>query len=58
MIYNADLEFGTLAVYSCDTGFSLLGNSSKTCAGDGSSITGAFDGEVSTCEGEYSIYIL
>ena len=58
VIYNVDLEFGTLAVYSCDTGFSLLGNSSRTCTGDGSNTTGAFDGEVPTCEGEYPIYIL
>ncbi len=44
--------FNVMATYSCDTGFSLLGDNTRTCTGDGSSIIGAFDGEVPTCESE------
>ena len=33
------------ANHSCDTGFDLVGSNSRTCSVDGSSITGAFDGE-------------
>ena len=44
--------FNVTANHSCDTGFDLVGNSSRTCSGDGSSITGAFDGEAPRCEGE------
>ncbi len=40
-----------MANHSCDTGFDLAGNS-RTCSGDGSSATGAFDGEAPNCEGE------
>ncbi len=44
--------FNVMATYSCDTGFSLVDNNSRTCTGDGSSTTGAFVGEAPTCEGE------
>ncbi len=53
VIYNVELEFGTQALYGCDTGFSLVGNITRTCTGDGSSTTGAFDGEAPTCEGKH-----
>ena len=46
-------ENGTyISTYSCDTGFSLVGNNSRTCTGDGSSIIGAFDGSASTFQRE------
>ncbi|XP_064384999.1 E-selectin-like [Halichondria panicea] len=51
--YNVEsdnLEFGTQAIYSCDNGFSLVGNTTRTCTGDGSSTTSSFDGEAPTCE--------
>ncbi len=41
------------ANHSCESGFSLVGNNSRTCTGDGSSTTGAFYGEAPHCEGEY-----
>ncbi len=47
---NSNYSFDVVAKYSCDTGFSLVGNSSRTCTGDGSSSTGAFDGGAPTCE--------
>ncbi len=49
---NSTYICADVATYSCDTGFSLVGNNSRTCAGDGSSITGAFDGEAPICDGE------
>ena len=61
MTYNVEsdnLEFGTQAIYSCDNGFSLVGNTTRTCTGDGSSTTSSFDGEAPTCEGEYPVNIL
>ena len=54
---NDTYAFDVVATYSCDTGFYLVGNSLRTCTGDGSSTTGAFDGEAPFCEGE-SIFLL
>ncbi len=39
-----------MANHSCDTGFVLVGNNTRTCTGDGSSTTGVFDGEAAICE--------
>ncbi len=51
---NGDFNFGTEAVYNCNTGFSLVGgNNTRICTGDGSSTTGAFNGVALTCEGEF-----
>ena len=57
--YNTTInEDGTyaldvVATYSCDTGFYLVSNTSltETCTGNGSSTTGAFDGQAPICEG-------
>ncbi len=49
--------FNVTANHSCDTGFDLVGNNPRTCSGDGSSITGAFDGEDLKCEGANSISV-
>ncbi len=49
---NDTYAFDVVATYSCFTGFSLVGDNTRTCSGDGSSITGAFDGEAPNCEGE------
>ncbi len=48
---NGTYALDVVATYYCDTGFSLVGNNSTTCTGNGSSITGAFDGLVPICEG-------
>ncbi len=49
---NSSYAFNVVATYSCNTGFSLVGNSNRTCTGDGNSTTGAFSGMDPTCEGE------
>ncbi len=49
---NNTYIFAVVATYSCNTGFSLVGDNTRTCTGDGSTTTGSFDGEVPTCEGE------
>ncbi len=48
---NGNYAFDVVAIYYCETGFSLVGNNSNTCTGNGSSITGAFDGLLPICEG-------
>ncbi len=48
---NYTYIFAVMVTYNCDTGFSLVGDNSTTCTGDGSSTNGAFDGLVPICEG-------
>ncbi len=48
---NGTYPFNVVATYSCNTGFSLVGGSDRTCTGDGSSTTGAFNGMAPICEG-------
>ncbi len=47
---NGNYGFNAMANHSCDTGFVLVGNSTRTCTGDGSSTTGVFNGEAAFCE--------
>ncbi|XP_064407631.1 uncharacterized protein LOC135352375 isoform X3 [Halichondria panicea] len=47
---NGNYAFNTMANHSCDTGFGLVGNNTRTCTGDGSSTTGVFDGEAAICK--------
>ncbi len=47
---NGNYAFNAIANHSCDTGFVLVGNNTRTCTGDGSSTTGVFDGEVAICD--------
>ena len=49
---NGNYAFNAMANHSCDTGFVLVGNNTRTCTGDGSSTTGVFDGEAVVCERE------
>ena len=49
---NGNYAFNAMANHSCDTGFVLVGNNTRTCTGDGSSTTGVFDGEAAICERE------
>ncbi len=49
---NSSYAFNVVATYSCNTGFSLVGNSNRTCTGDGNSTTGAFSGIDPNCEGK------
>ncbi len=54
---NGTYIFAVVATYSCDTGFYLVGNDSRTCTGDGSSIIGTFDGSASTCQRELHTWL-
>ena len=45
------LVFGTSATYSCDIGYSLMGEEIRTCGGNGSSVTGEWNGTEPTCLG-------
>ncbi len=51
-------SFNTIAIYSCNTGFSPVGGNNRTCTGDGSSINGTFNGVAPTCEGKFIIHVL
>ncbi len=50
---NRSYAFNVVATYSCDTRFSLVGSGIRTCTGDNSSTTGAFNGSSPTCEREF-----
>ena len=47
---NNSYDFNVMATYNCDTGFSLVGDQTRTCTGDGNSTTGAFNEVPPTCE--------
>ena len=44
-------DYGTTARYTCNAGYTLQGQDTRTCTGDGSSTMGAFDGVAPTCVG-------
>ena len=45
-------NFGSVCNFSCSVGFGIVGASSLTCGGDGSSTTGSYDNPAPTCEGQ------
>ncbi|XP_064384964.1 uncharacterized protein LOC135333878 isoform X2 [Halichondria panicea] len=45
----APYDFGTMATYTCDTGYGLIGDITRTCDGDGSSPNGVWSGSAPTC---------
>ena len=45
-------DFGTVATFSCNTGFSLSVDVVRTCGGDGSSQSGEWSGSSPVCVGE------
>lgn len=48
-------DFGTIAVYTCDRGFSLDGgNGLRTCSGNITSPTGTWSGPAPKCSGRNS----
>ena len=44
------LSYGTIATYTCDSGFSLNGPQRRVCVGVGDSTMGMFNGSDPTCE--------
>ena len=55
----APFEYGTIASYSCNDGFTLIGDKSvRVCGGDGLSDLGVWSGEDYIClslEGEFNL---
>lgn len=49
---SSTFDFGTIATYSCESGFAVIGSLKRTCGGDGSSLTGEWDGYDPTCYGK------
>ncbi len=44
-------SYGTTAVYSCSTGFALMGNVVRTCEGDDTLSAGVWSGRSASCIG-------
>ncbi len=45
-------NFGTIAMYQCNDGYSLAsGDSERTCTGDGTSTVGQWSGTAPVCSG-------
>ena len=47
---SSTYAFNAVATYNCDTGFSLVGDQTRTCTGDSNSTAGVFDRVSPTCE--------
>ena len=54
---NNSYPFNVTATYSCNSGFTLVGNKIRNCFGDGSSTIGSFDGLAPACKGILYIYM-
>ena len=51
---TSPFDIGTMATYSCNTGFGLSGgDATRSCGGDGSSPNGIWSGMSPTCQGMY-----
>ena len=48
--HTAGTTFGQTATYSCNTGYNLVGDSTRTCQAEG-----IWSGSEPTCEGMYAI---
>ena len=51
--HTAGTTSGQTATYSCDTGYNLVGESTRTCQAEGN-----WSGNAPTCEGMYIYYKL
>ena len=54
---SAPYDLGTTATYSCNSGYSLVGDEVRTCGGDGSSTMGVWDLSEPSCECKLATYI-
>ena len=58
IVYSPDtidpFDFETNATYSCNEGFYLEGESIRTCIGDGSSVSGVWNGITPVCTGMFT----
>ena len=52
---TSPFNFGTTAIYSCNEGFFLTGESTLTCGGDGSEVDGIWSDSAPVCSGWQSI---
>ena len=47
---TAEFDLGTVATYSCNDGYGLVGGDIRTCVDGGDGNGGVFDGEAPICE--------
>ena len=48
---SSPFNFGTTATYTCNEGFFLQGDRTRTCGGDGSGLNGVWSGSAPVCAG-------
>ena len=48
VMFNPGTDFGSVATYSCTSGYDLTGDMTRMCE-----VTGAWSGEAPTCTSEY-----
>ena len=54
---TSDFEIGTVATHSCNTGFALVGDMTRTCIDDDQAdIVGVWSGSPPICERNLHIY--
>lgn len=52
-LLDETFPYGTMVTYTCHSGYLLVGSSTRTCTGDGSSSLGYFNGEQPQCQGAH-----
>ena len=52
---SPDFVFGTVGTYTCNNGYGIDGQRSRTCQGDGSGVSGYWTGTMESCEGELAV---
>ena len=51
---SPEFEIGTVATYSCDAGFAVVGDMTRTCLDNNQlDIVGVWSGSAPTCEGNH-----
>ena len=51
---GSPFPIGTVATYTCDPGFELIGEVTRTCEDGGAGVGGVFGGSAPFCQGEYA----
>ena len=49
---SPNFNFGTVGTYTCNVGFGIDGPRSRTCQGDGTTVTGFWSGSMASCDGK------
>ena len=47
---TAPYDYGTIATFSCNDGFALVGSTARTCSGSGQSVKGVWNESIPYCK--------